>query len=150
MPGLKPGWILIIMSDVVFFTAPVVFVIVALNSGMTLSDTVDAMMNQYRAERSNLLVTSLLALFPMLLLALVLWIGRRFGKFETTAGAAALGGSIGVLIVIAFVNFQHWPTFLPELRYAGWPHGLELFLGPVIAAPAVMLFGMAIGVLASK
>ena len=141
----KPFWILLIMADLVFFTAPVLFVMVALGSDMGVGATMDALFEQYAADRVNLLVISLTSLAPMVLLVLIVWIGRRFGKFKTSAGAVALGGSIAILLVTVFVNMEYWPKFLPARAFLGWPHGIEFLLGPAIAAPVAMLFGMLIG-----
>lgn len=141
----KPFWMLLFMAGLVFLTAPMVFIIVALVSGMGISTTFDALLAQYAAERVNLLVISLTSLAPMVLLVLIVWIGRRFGKFATSAGAVGLGGSIAICLVTVFVNMEYWPKFLPARAFLGWPHGIEFVLGPAIAAPVAMLFGMLIG-----
>jgi len=146
----KPFWILLIMADLVFFTAPIVFVLAALTNGMSIGATIDALVDQYSADRTNLLVVSLMALAPMLLLTLIIWIGRRFGKFAHSGGTVALGGSLAILIVTVFVNLEYWPKFLPARTFLGWPHGIEFLLGPAIAAPVAMLIGMVIGMLAAR
>lgn len=127
---------------VVFAVAPLVFLLVALTSGMSLGETFEAFIAQYQTRRLNLIVCSSVALFPLLLLALILWIGRRFGKFKATGAAVAWGGVLPILAVTIVVNFEFWPAFLPERVYPGFPHGLEFLLGPAIAAPIAMVVGM--------
>ena len=117
---------------------------------MSIGDTVSALVAQYSAPRVNMLLVSLVATAPLLLLVLILWLGRRFGKFVDSAGAAAFGGSFGILLVTIFVNLQYWPRFLPSLTFPGWPHGIEFLLGPLIASPVAMLIGMFIGALAAR
>ena len=146
----KPFWILLIMADLVFFAAPIVFILAAFANGMGIGSTIEALTAQYSADRTNLLVISLLALAPMVLLTLILWIGRRFGKFAESGGTVALGGSLAILIVTVFVNLEYWPKFLPARTFLSWPHGIEFLLGPVIAAPVAMLIGMIIGKLAAR
>lgn len=148
LPGW--GWIVVIVADLVFFTAPVVFVIVGIGSGIGASATLDAMSAQFTADRVNLLVMSALALFPVLLLVIVIGIGRRIGRFRDTAAAVALGGGIAIFAVTVFVNLSYWPSFFPSLNYPGWPHGIEFLLGPAIAAPVAMIVGMVVGVLAAR
>lgn len=134
--------IVLVAAAVVFAVAPLAFSLVALASGMSLSETYEALIGQYRTRRLNLIVCSTVALFPVLLLALTLWIGRRFGKFEKTGAALAWGGVLPILAVTIAVNLEFWPIFLPARVYPGFPHGLEFLLGPAFAAPAAMLVGM--------
>ncbi len=141
---------MLIMANLVFFTAPLVFLVTALGSGMGIGGTLDALVEQVTAERVNLLVVSAVALAPMLLLGLILWTGRRFGKFEHSVGRLALGGSLAILLVTIFVNLQYWPKFLPARTFLGWPHGIEFLLGPAIAAPVAMLIGMIIAAVAAR
>lgn len=150
MSGKKPLWIMLIMADLVFFAAPLTFLLTALASGMGIGETLDALVDQFTAKRVNLLVVSVVALAPMLLLALILWIGRRFGKFENSVGMMALGGSFAILLVTIFVNLQYWPKFLPARAFLGWPHGIEFLLGPVFVAPIAMLIGMVVGAIAAR
>lgn len=150
MRSLKPLWVLLIMADVVFFASPIVFVLVGLANDMSMGDTFSALVAQYSAPRINMWMVSLVASVPLLLLVLILWIGRRFGKFLHSAGAVAFGGSVGILLVTIFVNLQFWPRFLPSLTFPGWPHGIEFLLGPLFASPIAMLVGMLFGSLAMR
>jgi len=91
-----------------------------------------------------------LGLAPLVLLSLILWIGRRFGRFHESGVAVSLGGAVAVLILAVFVNFQYWPTFLPSQNYPGWPHGIEFVVGPLFGGPIAVLVGMVVGLVAAR
>lgn len=124
---------------------PVVFVVCALFEGLPVSEAMAALIEQFTAERQNLLVCGLIGLFPVGLLHGCLWLHRwRKGTVSVQKGMST-GGLVGILLVLIWVNFQFWPTFLPERVYPGFPHGLEFIIGPVFFAPVAMGIGMAVG-----
>ncbi len=123
---------------------PVIFSLVALTSGMAFSETVSAVVDQYQSDRVNLLVSGLLSFFPLLLLAVVLLIARRFAMQAENTVVYAIGGVLPIVLVTIFVNFEYWPVFLPDRVYPGFPHGLEFVIGPLAFAPAGVLLGLAI------
>jgi hypothetical protein len=138
------GRILLGSALLVLAIPPLVFILVALTSGMTAADTVGALLAQYVAPRVNLAVCSGLGLVPLLLLALLLWIGRRRRPGAEGTRLYAIGGALPILAVTVFVNVEYWTAFLPNRRFLGFPHGLEFIIGPGIFAPIGMLAGLAV------
>ena len=134
----------------VLIIPPLVFLIVGLHSGMAPGDAVSALGAQYAAKRVNMAVISALNLFPLLLLAGFLGLRRALGRDAGKASLYALTGAVPVLAVTAFVNFEYWPTFLPARTYAGFPHGLELILGPGAFAPAGLMLTLLVVWLATR
>lgn len=133
------------------FSVPtVVFTICALASGLSVTETASALAEQLATRRQNLAICGGLGIFPSLLLLGGLWLHRRFGGEERARRAMAWGGLAAILGVLAWVNFQFWPLFLPERTYPGFPHGLEFVIGPLFFAPVAALFGVAIGWAAQK
>ena len=124
---------------------PVVFAICALAEGMSTTEMWFALTEQYTAERTNLLVCGLLGLFPILLLLLGLWIYRRSRGTNGVISLMGWCGLIPILLVLVWVNFEYWPSFLPSRTYPGFPHGLEFILGPGFFAPIGMGAGMVVG-----
>lgn len=124
---------------------PVVFSICALEAGLSFSDTLTAVFEQYTVRRQNLLTTGLPGFFPILLLLGGLWLHRRSGGTQTTRIWMGWGGLIPIMAVIFWVNFQFWPLFLPARTYPGFPHGMEFIIGPGFFAPVGMLLGMLLG-----
>lgn len=119
-----------------------VFATCALMAGLAPAETVAAIIEQYTAARQNLLVVSLLGLFPILLLLIGLWLHRKFGGNPQVGQWLAWGGLIPILLVLIWINSMFWPIFLPERTYPGFPHGLEFIIGPGIFAPVAMVVGM--------
>lgn len=127
-----------------------VFALCALLKGLSLPETTTALLQQFKAERQNLLVCGLIGLFPVGLLHGCLWIHRWKKGAATVERAMAIGGLVAILLVLLWVNFQFWPLFLPDRVYPGFPHGLEFIIGPGIFAPVAMIIGMAIGWIATR
>lgn len=119
----------------------VVFGAVGLASGMGPAGTLQAFLEQASGRRQNPLTTAVLGLFPVLLLLAGLWVGRRLGRDGPRLRAAGWGALGAILLVLLWANAQFWPLFLPDRVYPGFPHGLELVIGPVFFAPAAMLLG---------
>lgn len=133
---LPPTRSFVVVGLVSVFLAPfAVFAATGLLSGMGVGGTIEALVEQTRADRQNPLVTGVLGLFPLLLLLAILWVCRRFdreGRWLGTAGWAALGA---ILLILVWVNAEFWSSFLPERAFLGFPHGLELVIGPLFFAP---------------
>ena len=123
---------------------PLVFIMVALAEGMSIAETVNALIEQYRSDRNNLLVVGALGLFPVILLLIVLWIYYRVSKNERYLSAMGWGGLLPVAAVLLWVNFEFWPGFLPTRVFRGFPHGLEFIIGPGFFAPIGMLVGIVV------
>ncbi len=122
-----------------------IFSLCALTEGLSLAEMFIAVFKQITTKRLNLLICGAVGLVPILLLLLVLWVYRRAGGSDHNKYWMAWGGLFPVILVLTWVNFQFWPLFLPNMTYPGFPHGLELIIGPVIFAPISMLPGIGIG-----
>jgi hypothetical protein len=122
----------------------VIFVSAGVSEGMSLSQTFAALVEQFSADRNNLGTISALGLLPWALLALFLGIVRRVTRSSAGLTAYAVGGAIPIIVVIAFVNLEFWPAFLPARVFLGFPHGLEFVIGPLFFAPV----GIGVGFLA--
>ncbi len=127
----------------VFTIPPFIFLWAALAAGLGIGESLAAMVAQYTAERQNLLVCSAIGLFPLALLAVGLWIGKRLAP--EAQQAMALTGLLPILAVLVWVNRDFWPLFLPSRTYPGFPHGLGFVIGPLIFAPIGMLVGLLLG-----
>jgi len=119
-----------------------VFAGCALAAGLSPAETWAATLDQYAADRHNLLIIAVPGFLPILLLLAVLWGYRRYGKSERIRRAMGWGGLAAILLVLVWVNLQFWPIFLPERTAPGFPHGLEFIIGPVFFAPVVMALAM--------
>jgi len=124
---------------------PLVFCFAGLGKGMDFGQVTTACVEQFFTPRQNLGVAAGLGLFPVLLTGLLLWIGRRFGWRWSSDNNVAVAALMPVLLVLAWANYEFWPIFLPDRVYPGFPHGLELVLGPLFYAPAAMLIGLITG-----
>lgn len=123
---------------------PMVFFVVALFAGMGMADATQSLLDQYKSDRQNLAFLGAIGILPILLLALVVWIVGKLKRARVGQQQLAIGGAAGILAVLVWVNFEYWPTFLPNKIYAGFPHGLEFVIGPLIFAPIAMVVGMLI------
>ncbi len=124
---------------------PVIFSLCALAKGMPAAETLAAVVEQYSARRTNLLLCGLAGLFPIVLLFAVMWLHSRFGGSRETRNVMAWTGLLSVVLVLVWVNLQFWPIFLPHRVYPGFPHGLEFIIGPGLFAPVALLIGMGLG-----
>jgi hypothetical protein len=141
---LTDSHILLASALLLLAIPPLVFVLVALTSGMSPADTAGALAAQYAASSVNLTVSSGLGLVPLLLLTVVLWIRRRLRAPTEGPPLYAIGGALPILAVAIFVNLEYWTAFLPNRKFLGFPHGLEFVIGPGVFAPIGMLAGLAI------
>jgi hypothetical protein len=129
---------------------PAVFLLAGLLSEMSPASVFSAMVAQYGDARPNLLVTGIIGLIPLAALGIVLWVHRVRGGSPRTRKYLLLGGLVPVLAVLVWSNYEFWSVFLPGRRAPGFPHGLELFIGPVIFAPVAMVVGMLVSWLAGR
>ena len=121
---------------------PLVFAICALGDGLSLSEMLSAMLEQYQARRQNLLITGLTGLFPVLLLQGILWLYSRRGGNPEVRRMMTWAGYVPIILILIWVNFEFWPVFFPARTYPGFPHGLEFVIGPFLYAPGLMLVGV--------
>ena len=120
----------------------VVFILTGFLKGMAFTDVLDIMATRFGEARPNLLVTSLIGVFPLSLLGLVIWIHRKRGGSQAVRSSMLAGGMLALLLVIAWSNYEYWRVFLPEGKVPGFPHGLELLIGPVFFAPVAMALAL--------
>ena len=137
-------------AGAVLVIPPVVFLAAALGGGLSPAESTSALIDQYGVGRRNLAVIGSLGLFPVALLAVLLWAIRRYASDGPDRAALALGGSLPILAVVAWANATFWPLYLPSRTYPGFPHGLELVIGPLIFAPIGMALGVGLAWLAGR
>ena len=126
------------------------YLVVAMLGGHGVREAVSALVAQIRDGRPNPLITGILGLLPVLLLLLGMWIGRRFDPGGRRIAASGWGGLGGILVVLAWANFTVWPLYLPGRPFPGFPHGLELVIGPIFFAPVAAVLGVGIGWIAGR
>lgn len=131
-------------SAVLIVLPPLLFMAAALFRGMGFEGGTTALAEQYAAERSNLVVITLLGLVPVLLIILLLGIRRAIRKTWDGSGTYALAGALPVVAVTIFVHLEYWPSYLPARQFLGFPHGLEFVIGPLIFAPVGVLLGFVV------
>lgn len=134
--------VLALCAVVVFLSAPLLFGLVAVSKGMSLSETINALVGQYTAPRQNLLVLSILSLFPVGVLALLMLAVKKLDRCGRPLPLIALTGSVPVVVLTLWINLEFWPIFLPSLNYPGFPHGLEFVIGPLIYAPGAAILAV--------
>lgn len=101
------------------------FVVIGLQKGMGFSGTGAALIEQYDADRANLLMASVLGLAPILLLCLLLALRRLLLKTWAGARIYVIGAAVPVVLVTVFVQMSYWPKYLPARQFMGFPHSLE-------------------------
>jgi hypothetical protein len=141
MKNLRAAPVLLIVAVALLVLPPLLFLGSALYRGMGLADGTSALLEQYSAERTNLLVITLLGLLPLLLVTLLLGIRRMLFKTWDGAGPYALCSSLPIVLVTVFVHLEYWPSWLPARQFLGFPHGLEFVIGPFVFAPVGVLLG---------
>ncbi len=147
----RSGWFLLAAAVCLLVLPSLVFIGVALTYGLTWSDTTSALYEQYRAERTNLAMITLLGLAPLLLPALMFLIQRLWFKSWRGIRACLLGGVIPIILISILTQMSFWPDFLPERKFQGFPHGLEFVIGPLVFAPPASIAGMLLtGLLAPR
>lgn len=146
-PADRPGFSLRSFAPValvVTFLVPfVVFLAAGLAAGMAPGAALGALAEQCAQPRQNPLITALTGWIPAAALLVVLRLTRRAGP--AASRAMARGGLVAIVAVLVWANLEFWPKFLPSRVYPGFPHGLELVMGPVIFAPVAMVLGMLAG-----
>ena len=80
--------------------------------------------------------------FSLAILALAIWVHGRGGGDTAMRPRLVAGGSIPIIAVLFWANAEFWTDFLPSRVYPGFPHGLELVLGPGLYAPIGMIAGV--------
>lgn len=130
---------------------PVVYLVAALASGLGPTASLDALVEQSLGGRPSPLATGILGLFPALLLLGGVLLARKLRPEARWIRAAGWGGLGALLIILAWANFEAWPLFLPGRSPPGFPHGIELVIGPVVFGPIAILVGAVfLGILAGS
>ncbi|HKJ18293.1 MAG TPA: hypothetical protein VJ984_13145 [Xanthomonadales bacterium] len=125
----------------VMLVPPVVFVLTGLGKSMSLVEVFNAMLAQYTG-RPNLLITGAIGLLPLGAMGLVLWVHRRQKGAARTRKYLFRASMFALILVLIWANQEFWRVFLPQRISPGFPHGLELFIGPVFFAPVAMFVAM--------
>lgn len=136
----------IIVGSLIFLLLlpPCVFGMHGILGGLSVSETLAALFDQYTADRANLVIVTLLGILPLLLLVLIFWIRRRFWKTRDSEHAYAVGGVLPIVAVALLSNHEYWSVFLPSREFPGFPHGLEFIIGAFIFAPIGVAVGIAV------
>ncbi len=142
MPMKSPKKVLMFGALAAVATPPLIFLLVALSSGLGPGAAAEALWLQVLSGKLNLLVCGLLGLVPVCLVAVVLWIAKKRGAEDSLRMALVCGGLIPILSVLIWANLEYWPRFLPSRTYPGFPNGLELVIGPGMFAPIGAAAGM--------
>lgn len=129
---------------------PVVFFLVALVSDMSLSESMAALVEQYKSRKQNLLLVGLVACLPLLLSGIVLWLHGRAGGLPAMRRILTWSGYAPIWLVAVWVNFEYWSDYLPARTFLGFPHGLEFVIGPLFFAPAGMVMCMLVAWLTAR
>lgn len=128
---------------------PVVYLAVALTSGLSVGEAVPALLEQV-GGRPNLGATAVLGLAPILLFTMVLRLMRRRDPEGRWLGAVGWWGLVPALLVLVWVNVEVWPLYMPGRSFPGWPHGLELVIGPIFFAPVALVVGGVAGAIVAR
>jgi len=123
---------------------PVAFFSCALMKRVSISSATLMVVERYSAEKYNLFISSILGFVPVIALLLIMWISRRFGATRESCQLIAWGGLLPILLVLSWIHFQFWPSYLPSREFLGFPHGLEFVIGPLFFAPIAMCLGIAV------
>lgn len=116
-----------------------VLIVSALASGLPVGEVFSAWIRHVLGGRPSVLATTVLNLAPVGMLAIVLFAHARGNGSEITRGRMAWAGCIAILIITVWVNLQFWPRFFPAQQPLGFPHGIELVIGPLFFAPFAAL-----------
>lgn len=140
----RPGFVALALVVPIVLPA-VTYVVVGLMDGLGVGGAVSALVAQIGDGRPNPLIAGILGLLPMGLLLLGVWVGGRLHAAGHRVVAAGWGGFGAILLVLVWVNLMAWPLYLPGRSFPGFPHGLELVIGPIFFAPVAMVVGAGIG-----
>lgn len=142
------GWFMGI--TLVLITPALSMLASGLLEGMGVSDAALSILEQFVSTRGNLAVTSSLGLIPIAMLSALLWVLGRFFSIDGCKRWMAILAFVLIVLIIAWANMTYWRAYLPSKQFLGWPHGLELVIGPMIFAPVGMIFGLIAGWLVCK
>lgn len=119
-----------------------IFLGAGVGDGVSLGETLSALVTQSGVRRNNFVVATLLGFFPFLLLVICLWIRRRVVKENASLPLYAASGMLPILLITAYPHAVFWPLFFPYMSNPGFPHGLEFIIGPGVFAPIGLAFGL--------
>ncbi len=122
-----------------------IYVICALSAGFDAQGAAVALAAQFQSKRQNMLFSTALNVFPVLLLIGLLWLYKKLtGRIEALQSMGWFG-FLPIALVLIWTNLEVWPLFLPGRSYPGFPHGLEMIIGPGVFAPIGAVVGMVVG-----
>ena len=123
----------------VLATPVVTFIVCAIFKSIPFTEIPTYVSDQFYTARGNLAILGVVGLFPMLIMAIVLWIVQKLTKGSIAGDYLFYSGLIAIIMIIGWANGSYWLAYLPNRNFLGWPHGIELFIGPVVFAPIGML-----------
>lgn len=137
---MKNIWTLyfLLMITTLLLASPLAYLITYYLSDSHSGQAFSTLIQNYLVAKRNPLLSSLLCIFPFLLLALLLFIMGRRKVNERLRGLLSLTGASTIFVCMFAVNLMYWPNFLPGKSYPGFPHGLELVIVPIFFAPVAM------------
>ncbi len=149
---MKRVWAIyfVVLVSTILLVSPIAYLISYALSEQHAGDAISTLLTQYYQVKRNPLITSLLSLFPFLLLAIIQGIAQKRKTHVKTCTAMVTGGSLAIFVLMMWANLTYWPNFLPEVQYPGFPHGLELVIVPLFFAPIGMLLGVLLGWFAGR
>lgn len=123
----------------------VVYAGVAISKGLSVSATASALAAQAVGGRPNLFAPAILSVLPVSIIFGLHWLARKRDPINAWRHRAAWTGLGMVLCVLLWANLSAWPLYMPGRQYPGFPHGLELIIGPLFFAPVAALVGWFMG-----
>jgi hypothetical protein len=55
-----------------------------------------------------------------------------------------VSGAVPIFLVTAFVNYEFWSQYLQSRAFLGFPHGMELVIGPLFFAPIGVVIALVV------
>ena len=130
MPRMKRLYLITI--PLILLAPLLVFVSSSLNAGYSLSDTLGFMLEHCTTKKRNLLIIGALGFIPLALQVLILFVSKKVMKNKFISNNEMGVSHLLLFSIIVWSNLEFWPKYFIALKYPGFPHGLELFLGPVV------------------
>ncbi|MEM0911612.1 MAG: hypothetical protein AAGJ37_11585 [Pseudomonadota bacterium] len=144
---MKKVWILFLASlfATVLLTSPLAYLISYILSEQHNGHAISSLIAQYQQMKRNPFFTSLLSVFPFILLAVLVVIAQKRKTSAEKCYVVMVCGALAIFVIMFWINLVYWPNFLPDVPYPGFPHGLELVIAPLFFAPVGMLIGVLCG-----
>ena len=149
---MKNMWTLYFLGMIatLLLASPFAYLITYYLSDAHSSQAFSSLFQKYLVAKRNPLLSSLIGIFPFVLLALLLFILGRRKVNDKLRGLLSFVGASSIFICMFWVNLIYWPNFLPGRPNPGFPHGLELVIVPIFFAPIAMFVSVFIAWLVKR